>query len=175
MHVSSSVVLFLRATLLVLSAAACSTVPGPAPVPVPVHGEREMKPEVRASLLSPAEMCGFLVTRDAARCRAFFEQKLGFRVVSEDALALVLDADGRMLRVQKGSTHEPRPYTVLGWNVRDIGATVARLAAAGVACERFGFPGQDERGIMRFADDTLVAWFKDPDGNVLSLAQMPEK
>jgi predicted enzyme related to lactoylglutathione lyase len=61
---------------------------------------------------------------------------------------------------------------VLGWNVDDIEAAVARLAAAGVTCERYGFPGQDERGIMRFPDGTRVAWFKDPDGNVLSVAQM---
>ena len=88
-------------------------------------------------------------------------------------MALVLDADGRMIRVQKAREHTPRPYTVLGWNVPDIEAAVTRLAAAGVGCERFGFPGQDERGIMTFTDGTRVAWFKDPDANVLSVAQMP--
>jgi len=134
--------------------------------------ENDMK-HASPSVLHPAEMVGFLVTNDAARCRAFFVDRLGFRALSEDAQALVLEADGRMLRVQKGSTHEPRPYTVLGWNVSDIEAAVTRLEKAGVRCERFGFPGQDERGIMTFPDTTRVAWFKDPDGNVLSVAQMP--
>jgi len=125
------------------------------------------------SVLYPAEMVGFLVTNDAARCRAFFVDRLGFRAVGEDAFALVLEADGRMIRVQKGSTHEPRPGTVLGWNVADVEAAVTRLATAGVSCERYGFPGQDERGIMTFGDGARVAWFKDPDGNVLSVAQLP--
>ncbi|MSR60874.1 MAG: hypothetical protein EXS08_00310 [Planctomycetes bacterium] len=62
---------------------------------------------------------------------------------------------------------------MLGWNVADIEAALTRLATAGVRCERFGFPGQDERGIMTCADGARVAWFKDPDGNVLSLAQLP--
>lgn len=135
--------------------------------------EHEMKKDTRATALHPAEMVGFLVTRDAARCRAFFADQLGFRVLGEDSMALVLEADGRMIRVQKMPNHEPRPYTVLGWNVSDIDAAVERLAAAGVLCERFGFTGQDERGIMGFSDGTRVAWFKDPDGNVLSVAQMP--
>lgn len=132
-----------------------------------------MSPASKTSVLHPAEMVGFAVTTDSARCRAFYEQKLGFRVTSEDRLALVLDADGRMLRIQKAKEHQARPYTVLGWNVGDIEATVTRLAAAGLTCEHFGFPGQDERGIMAFPDGTRLVWLKDPDGNILSVAQMP--
>jgi len=132
------------------------------------------KSEPRSSTLFPAEMVGFVVTADAARSREFYEGKLGFRVLGEDRLALVLDADGRMLRVQKMREHTPKQYTILGWNVTDIEAAVARLGDAGVRCEFFGFPGQDERGIMTFEDTTRVAWFKDPDGNILSVAQMPE-
>lgn len=124
------------------------------------------------SALHPAELVGFLATSDSARSRAFYVDKLGFRVRSEDGIALVLDADGRMIRVQKAREHVPRPYTVLGWNVADIEAAVARLAKAGVRCELFGFPGQDARGIMTFEDGTRVAWFKDPDGNILSVAQI---
>ena len=125
------------------------------------------------TVLHPAEMVGFLVTSDAARCRAFFVDRLGFRFVGEDPYALVLAADGRMIRIQKAKSHEPRQGTVLGWNVRDIEAAVSRLAGAGVRCESYGFPGQDARGIMTFPDGARVAWFKDPDGNVLSLAQLP--
>ena len=132
-----------------------------------------MSPASKTSVLHPAEMVGFAVTTDGARCRAFYEQKLGFRVMSEDGLALVLDADGRMLRIQKMKEHQARPYTVLGWNVSDLEATLARMAAAGVNCERFPGVPQDARGIMDFPDGTRLAWFKDPDGNILSVAQMP--
>ena len=160
----------IRATILPITLtllAACAS---------PKSEERNMSQSTkapRASVLHPAEMVGFLVTNDVARCRAFFVDRLGFREVGEDAFALVLEADGRMVRVQKAKTHEPRPYTVLGWNVRDIEAAVERLSVAGVRCEQFGFPGQDARGIMTFSDGARVAWFKDPDGNVLSVAQMP--
>lgn len=135
--------------------------------------EKVMSEGKHTSILHPGQMVGFLVTRDAARCRAFFVDRLGFRAVGEDQWALVLDADGRMIRVQKGTNYEPRPYTVLGWNVADIESTVTRLEAAGVRCEHFGFPGQDARGIMTFPDGARVGWFKDPDGNVLSVAQLP--
>jgi catechol 2,3-dioxygenase-like lactoylglutathione lyase family enzyme len=134
--------------------------------------ETNMKSESRPSALHPAEMVGFLVTCDAARCRSFFVDQLGFREVSEDPFALVLEADGRMIRVQKAKTHEPRPYTVLGWNVKDIEAARNRLDAVGVRFEEFGFPGQDAHGIMTFPDGARVAWFKDPDGNTLSVAQL---
>jgi catechol 2,3-dioxygenase-like lactoylglutathione lyase family enzyme len=135
--------------------------------------EMNMKNDSRPSALHPAEMVGFLVTCDVARCRSFYVDRLGFRQVGEDPFALVLEADGRMIRVQKAKTHEPRPYTVLGWNVSDIEAARDRLAAVGVNCEQFGLPGQDARGIMTFSDGARVAWFKDPDGNTLSIAQLP--
>lgn len=132
-----------------------------------------MHPPPHASVLHPAEMVGFCVTTDGVRCRAFYEGRLGFRLISEDGFALVFDADGRMLRIQKQKSHEPRPYTVLGWNVVDLEATLARMQAAGVNCERFAGVPQDDKGIMNFPDGTRLAWFKDPDGNVLSVAQMP--
>ena len=137
------------------------------------HPETPMKRESRPSVLHPAEMVGFSVTTDAARARVFYADKLGFRVVSEDPQALVLDADGRMLRIQKAKQHEPRPYTVLGWNVSDLAATLARMAEAGVENERFAGLPLDSQGIMDFPDGTRLAWFKDPDGNILSVAQMP--
>ncbi len=132
-----------------------------------------MAEEKRPAPLRAAEMVGFIVTNDVTRCREFYEGKLGFRFVSEDEYALLLDAHGRSIRVQKGKTFVPRPFTVLGWNVLDIDAAVTGLIAAGVQFERYGFPGQDERGVMKFPDGARVAWFKDPDGNVLSVAQMP--
>lgn len=132
-----------------------------------------MAADSQDTLLHPARLVGFVVTNDAARARTFYVDKLGFRVRGEDRIALVLEAEGHMIRVQKSRDHAPRPYTVLGWNVADIEATVARMLAAGIACEHLGFPGQDARGIMTFEDGARVAWFKDPDGNLLSVAQIP--
>jgi len=121
----------------------------------------------------PGKLMGFVTTSNASSSRGFYEGKLGCRFVSEDPQALMFDADGHVIRLQKAAQHTPARGTVLGWTVPDIGAAVAGLAAKGVPCERFGFPGQDERGVMRFPDGAQVAWFKDPDGNVLSVSQLP--
>jgi catechol 2,3-dioxygenase-like lactoylglutathione lyase family enzyme len=126
------------------------------------------------SPLGAARLCGFAATSDGEKSRHFYEGALGLRVVSDDAMALVLDANGQMVRVQKLKKHSPQPFTVLGWNVADIATTVRMLASRGVPCEHFGFPFQDAEGIAAFPDGTRVAWFKDPDGNVLSIAQFPQ-
>jgi predicted enzyme related to lactoylglutathione lyase len=77
-----------------------------------------------------------------------------------------------MLRVQKVKEVPEAKYTTLGWNVPDIEAKVNELEKAGVQFERYGFPGQDEKGIWTVPGGAAkVAWFKDPDGNILSLAQ----
>jgi catechol 2,3-dioxygenase-like lactoylglutathione lyase family enzyme len=96
---------------------------------------------------------------------------LGLSVRYEDGFALVLDAKGTMLRVQKVQQVEPRPYTVLGWEVADGASVARRLAEAGVKCERFEGLPQDELGIWTTPDGSRVAWFRDPDGNLLSLTQ----
>jgi catechol 2,3-dioxygenase-like lactoylglutathione lyase family enzyme len=96
---------------------------------------------------------------------------LGLRLVSDEPSALVFDSGGMTLRVQKVATVTPSPYTVLGWSVPDIGATMERLRAGGVRFESLGMPGQDESGVWSAGDGTRVAWFKDPDGNLLSLTQ----
>lgn len=132
-----------------------------------------MPVEAQRSVLHPADLVGFLVTTDVARAKGFFCGKLGFRTTSEDPFGVMLEADGRPIRLQKAERFDARPGTVLGWNVADAAATVERLAAAGVACERFAGMPQDELGIMTFPDGARVAWFKDPDGNVLSVAQLP--
>ena len=116
-------------------------------------------------------MCGFAATTDGARCRDFYERKLGFTVVGDDAMALVLDACGQPIRIQKLRQHTPQSFTILGWNVSDMAATVRALEASGVEMLRIEGWQQDPHGVMDFPDGTRVAWFKDPDGNILSLAQ----
>jgi len=115
----------------------------------------------------------FGATGDAAVARKFYEDVLGLRFIEEHQWAIVFDAHGTMLRIQKVRDHEPQPFTMLGWTVPDAGAAVTELAARGVRFESFGLPGQDERGIWAAPDGARVAWFKDPDGNVLSLTQLP--
>lgn len=114
----------------------------------------------------------FLATRDVARARAFYADTLGLRVVSDDGFALALDAGGTMLRIQKVDDFTPHPFTALGWEVPDIQATVESLAVAGVAFQRYPGMEQDARGIWRSPSGARIAWFKDPDGNTLSLSQL---
>jgi catechol 2,3-dioxygenase-like lactoylglutathione lyase family enzyme len=78
---------------------------------------------------------------------------------------------GFMLRIQKAEGHRPLPYTALGWKVPDIAAELAALRARGVTFERFPGLAQDAQGIWSAPSGARIAWFKDPDGNVLSLAQ----
>ena len=88
------------------------------------------------SVLSSADLMGFAATTDGPRCRAFYERILGLRVHSEDPMAIVLDACGHVLRIQKLRTHTPQPFTVLGWRVRDIRAAATAMTTAGVRFER---------------------------------------
>lgn len=127
---------------------------------------------VRGSMLGHAKLVAFAPTSDAKKCRAFYEGTLGLRFVQDDGFALVFDANGTTLRIAEGSpgSVKPAPYTILGWHVDDIEGTVAQLAKAGVAFEKYGFPGQDAAGIWTSPSGARVAWFKDPDGNVLSVS-----
>jgi len=120
----------------------------------------------------PAEkLVGFVAITDGARAKVFYE-KLGLTFVSEDPFAVVFDSNGNMIRLTKVNEFRPQPFTVLGWQVSDIVAAVKRLQGAGVSFERYGeFMQQDELGIWTAPGGTKVAWFKDPDGNTLSVSQ----
>jgi len=121
--------------------------------------------------LGKSPIVAFIATADPARARAFYEGTLGLTVSDED-YALVADANGTMLRIQKVERMTPAPYTALGWEVSDIAATVAELGARGVKFARYEFLAQDEAGIWTAPGGAKVAWFADPDGNVLSLSEM---
>jgi len=124
------------------------------------------------SLLSTTPIMAFSATTDAARAKAFYQDQLGLRLIGDEPFALVFDAGGTMLRVQKVKEVRGAQYTALGWQVPDIRAKVEELEKAGVKFEHYGFPGQDEKGIWTPPGSTTkVAWFKDPDGNTLSLTQ----
>ena len=121
-------------------------------------------------MLASSKVIGFVPTKDSAKAREFYEKKLGFRFVSDDRFALVLRAGETMIRIAKGSDFTPQPFTVLGWEVRNIEEVVAWLAERGVAFEKYPWV-EDKRGIWAAPGGDKVAWFKDPDGNVLSVSE----
>ena len=114
----------------------------------------------------------FVGTAAPDKARAFYRDTLGLRLTGEDGFALVFDAHGTMLRVAIVQKVAAAPYTVLGWQVGDIAATAAALQQAGVKFERYPGLTQDELGVWNAPGGAKVAWFKDPDGNTLSIAQM---
>jgi catechol 2,3-dioxygenase-like lactoylglutathione lyase family enzyme len=125
--------------------------------------------------LSGYRVVAFVNIVDIERAKSFYRDTLGLRLVSEDLpFALVFDANGIMLRLSIVKSHSPSPGTVLGWQVADITSAVRDLARAGVQFERYDFLQQDEFGIWTSPTAARVAWFKDPDGNVLSLSEHPE-
>jgi catechol 2,3-dioxygenase-like lactoylglutathione lyase family enzyme len=123
-------------------------------------------------MLNTAKLMAFVATSDGPRARAFYEGTLGLTVISDDDFSLALDAHGTMLRVQKVGPISPPPFTVLGWQVDDIAATVAALAKRGVTFEVYPGMEQTPLGIWSAPSGAFVAWFKDPDGNTLSLTQL---
>ncbi|MFN2187499.1 MAG: VOC family protein [Candidatus Promineifilaceae bacterium] len=121
--------------------------------------------------MNEAKLIAFVGTEDPVRAREFYEEVLGLKLVAIEPSALVFNANGTMLRVSLAPGFEPAAFTVLGWDVADIKTKADELVQRGVNFERFPDLGQDEKGIATFPDGTQVAWFKDPDGNMLSLTQ----
>lgn len=119
---------------------------------------------------SSFQIMAFVGTRDAGKARAFYGEKLGLRLLNEDNFALEYDSNGTMLRVTRVPDLTPAKFTVLGWRVPDIVAAVKDLQTKGITFERYEF-AQDELGIWTSPSGARVAWFKDPDGNILSLSQ----
>ena len=121
--------------------------------------------------LSESPLIAFVSSADAGEALSFYRDTLGLRLVSQTRFALVFDVMGTMLRVAIAETVTPAPSTVLGWQVSDIVATADELTAQGVAFTRYEGMDQDERGIWTSPAGGRIAWFRDPDGNVLSLTQ----
>jgi catechol 2,3-dioxygenase-like lactoylglutathione lyase family enzyme len=122
-------------------------------------------------MLSAGKLIGFVPTTDSKSSREFYENKLGFKFVSDDQFALVMQAGESMIRIVKGAKFTPAQYTVMGWEVTDIEAMVKWLNDRGVTFEKYPFVQDQKSGIWTTPNGDKVAWFKDPDGNVLSLSQ----
>jgi catechol 2,3-dioxygenase-like lactoylglutathione lyase family enzyme len=123
-------------------------------------------------MLSNNKIVALVPITDGDKARSFYVDQLGLKFLSDDGFAIVLDANGNMVRLTKMKEVKPQPFTVLGWETADIAADIRQLQDKGVIFERFpDHMKQDELGIWAAPDGTKVAWFKDPDGNILSLSQ----
>lgn len=124
-------------------------------------------------MLAQTELLAFIPTIDADLARRFYVDTLGLTFVSDDPFAITIRSGKTDIRISRVEAFNPSPHTILGWKVKDIEATVQQFVAAGIKFERYPFLEQDDAGVWSAPDGAAkVAWFKDPDGNVLSIAQM---
>ena len=122
-------------------------------------------------MLANETLKSFLPTVRPAEAKVFYRDILGLELLSEDDYALEFDANGTLFRVITVPELKPHPFTALGWNVRDIISIIRALNEKSLFCEKFEFMQQDDLGIWTSPSGAKVAWFKDPDGNVLSLTE----
>ena len=125
-------------------------------------------------MLGTANIVAFVPTKNPEQARQFYEKTLGLKFIADDKFALVFQSKGVMIRVVDISgfpDYKPPPFTVLGWSVDDIGKTVSGLQKKGVKFERYPGLEQDQLSVWTAPGNAKVAWFKDPDGNTLSLSQ----
>jgi len=122
-------------------------------------------------MLETGDVIAFVGSTDLSQARMFYEQTLGLRLIGQNDFACVFDANGTMLRVTAVAEVARAGYTVLGWRVADIASMVRGLAVKGVVFLRYDGMDQDESGVWTTPGGDKVAWFADPDGNILSLTQ----
>lgn len=122
-------------------------------------------------MLTDKKLKAFVPTVKPDKARSFYRDILGLKLLSEDNYALEFDANGTLLRVIIVQDLKPHPFTALGWNVDNIKAIIKLLNDKGIFCEKYEFLEQDKLGVWTSPNGSKVAWFKDPDGNVLSLTE----
>ena len=122
-------------------------------------------------MLKDQKLKAFIPTTNPKKAKAFYKDVLGLKFLSGDNYALEFDVNGTLLRIAIVPELKPHPFTSLGWDVDDIKKEIKRLNKKGVFFERYNFMEQDELGIWNSPSGAKVAWFKDPDGNLLSLTE----
>jgi catechol 2,3-dioxygenase-like lactoylglutathione lyase family enzyme len=120
-------------------------------------------------MLADQELRAFVPTVKRDEARTFYRDILGLELISEDNFALEFNANGTILRVNMVREFKPQEFTVLGWHVNDLASAIEELNRKGISCEKYDFLQQDHLGIWTSPGGPKVAWFKDPDGNILSL------
>lgn len=126
-------------------------------------------------MLADRPVIAMIATTQPERAKAFYSETLGLKLIEDGWFALVFTAGGTRLHIQKVKDFTPLPFTAIGWTVTDIAAIAAGLERKGVKFERYQGMTQDDSGIWTTPDGTKVCWFKDPDGNTLSLTQFNSK
>ena len=119
------------------------------------------------------ELVAFLPSTDLDRSARFYLDVLGLTAIEQTPFALVVDAGGTTLRVTQVEERADAPYTVLGWTVPDVETAVEALRAKGVEFTRYDGMDQDAHDTWTAPGGARIAWFRDPDGNTLSLQQPP--
>jgi catechol 2,3-dioxygenase-like lactoylglutathione lyase family enzyme len=123
--------------------------------------------------LTGAVIVAFVATTDLERAHAFYGGVLGLERTEAGAFANAYDVGGTSRRVTRVDRIAQAPYTVLGWRMDDLAAAIAPLAARGIALRRFAGLEQDDAGVWTAPSGARIAWFEDPDGNLLSLTEPP--
>jgi catechol 2,3-dioxygenase-like lactoylglutathione lyase family enzyme len=123
-------------------------------------------------MLGSSPVVAFVPSTNLGRSRAFYEDLLGLAVSEVSPNALVLAGGGTTIRLAKVDELFPQPFTVLGWIVTDMKKATGGLAARSIEFIRYAGMEQDADGIWTTPGGDRIAWFKDPDGNTLSLTQL---
>ena len=122
-------------------------------------------------MLANKKLKAFVATTKSGKAKSFYQDTLGLKLLSEDNYGLEFDVNGALLRVAIVQELKPQIFTVLGWNVDDIFSTIKSLNDKNVFCEKYDFLEQDNLGVWTSPNGSKVAWFKDLDGNILSLTE----
>ena len=126
-------------------------------------------------MLKESEAVAFLPSEDLERSERFFQGVLDLPLVSRSPYASVFKVGGTTLRVTKVEGLQPQPFTVFGWLVLHLRSTIEALRDRGTVMLRYDGLGQDDHGVWTTPTGDFVAWFLDPDANVLSLTQLATK
>jgi len=122
-------------------------------------------------MITQNKLKAFIPTLKPEKAKAFYKGLLGLKLISEDKYGLEFDSNGTRLRINIVPEFKPHSFTVLGWDVDSIKSTIQSLNKKGIIFEKYDFIEQDELGIWTAPGGTKVAWFKDPDENILSLSE----
>ena len=125
-------------------------------------------------MLGTRPLMAFIPVSNLNAAQSFYGDVLGLAVTETGPYAVVLDAGGTTLRLAQVDDLQPQPFTIVGWQVLDMGVSLDSLSSRGIECIRYEGLDQDERGVWSTPCGDLVAWFKDPDGNTLSLTCFAE-
>jgi catechol 2,3-dioxygenase-like lactoylglutathione lyase family enzyme len=122
-------------------------------------------------MLADSQLQTIVWTSRIPEAEKFYSEVLGLPLKARSHGALVYSVGGSDLRVSPVPATQPSAHTVVGFAIADIRTAVDTLAARGIILERFAAFPHDPQGVLTTPDGAQVAWFRDPDGNLLSIVQ----